>query len=115
MGHYLCGLGEVPLQMTDNSGAVIEDGEQNGGHQVAAWREDFLGAMMAVPMEQGTHVTGLIASHLPVEEPRLGTFRAGSPRREGQGRAFSPFRTREIAVQTAEVAGNRQGRRDRRR
>jgi len=77
MRDVLCGLGEVPLQMAGNSGAIIENGEQDWGQQLAAGSEYLLGTKMAVKMNEASHVTGLVAPHLTIEEPGLGAFGAG--------------------------------------
>src|SRR5262249_40610407 len=65
------------LQVTGNSGAVIENSEQNGPHQLAARSEHLLGPIVGIKVDEAPDVTDLIASHFTIEEPRLSALCTG--------------------------------------
>ena len=70
-------LGEVPLQMTGETRAVIEDAEQHRRRPLAAGGEDLARAEVTVPVPQASHVLGFVTAHLALRESRLGTLRPG--------------------------------------
>ena len=73
------GLGrlvEVPLQVTDQARAVVDEADQHRRGPQAGSGEDLARAMVEVKMKQRAHVLDFEAAHLQLFEPVAGQHRA---------------------------------------
>jgi hypothetical protein len=73
------GLGrlvEVPLQVTDQARAVVDEADQHRRRPLAASGEDLAGAMVEVKVKQRADMLDLEAAHLQLFEPVAGQHRA---------------------------------------
>ncbi len=64
MDQGLGGLIEVPLQMADQAGVIVDDRQQQGLDPDATPGQHLARAMMKVQMPQGMDILGFIAAHL---------------------------------------------------
>lgn len=76
VGDDLCGLGQIPLQMTGEPGAIIEHAEEDRRLPLAACGEHLAGAMVTIPMPQAVDVFSLVAADLAIQQPRFGAIGA---------------------------------------
>src|SRR5208337_4099453 len=72
VGDVLRVLGQIPLQMAGHPGAVVENAEQHGRAPFPARSQHFTRAHVAIPMDQGSHMFGLVAADLPLGQLGLG-------------------------------------------
>jgi len=84
MRDVLGGLRQVPLQVTGQPRAIVENAEQDRRAPLAARGEDLARSIMAIPVPEAVDVLGLVATHLAVIEPRLRTLGAGGPPRRSR-------------------------------
>ena len=104
MRNVLRVLAEIPLQMTDQSRAIIDDAEEHGRRPLSAHRQHRTRAEVTVPVNEPAHVLGLIAAHLARGEPCLGAL--GTERVAGrQASALAPALALE-QTPDARVGGN---------
>ena len=88
MHQGLCGLIQVPLQMTDQAGVVIDDRQHQRCGPGPGTGEHLARAMMEVQMPQGVDVLRLVAAHLTGLEASGGLLGPGrAPRIAGDAAA----------------------------
>jgi len=85
-------LGQIPLQMAGQPGAVVESAEQHGRAPFPARGQHLARANVAIPMDQGSHVLDLVAADLPLGELGLGRQSAGGPPRGHPPSLLQPLR-----------------------
>ena len=70
----LCGLGQIPLQVTGKARSVVEHAEQDRRHPLATLGEHFARAVMAVPVPQTVDILSLVAAHLAIDDASRGAL-----------------------------------------
>jgi len=70
----LGGLGQIPLQMTGEPRAIVDDAEQDRRRPLTTRRENLARAMMTVPVPEAIHVLGLVAADLAIDDAGFGAI-----------------------------------------
>ena len=64
-------LGQIPLQVTGEPRAIIDNAKQDRRHPFAACGQHLARAMVAVPMPEPVDVLGLVAADLAIDDAGL--------------------------------------------
>ena len=78
MTQFASAFGQIPLEMTAEPGAVIEDPQQNRIYPLAVGPQHAQGAVMKIQMPESIDIFAFVAADLPGFVAPLGCSRSGT-------------------------------------